>query len=274
MEKNTREKRILVTGACGGMGGATVRLLIQKGFRVFAVDKVITNPVSGVDYYTADCTSMEELTAVFEEVKNQTDYLDGIVHFSGIYNLDSLLEIEEGDFVRLFDINLFGCYRVNKLFSPLLKRGSRVVITSSELAPLSPLPFTGLYAVSKCALESYAESLRMELNLLGVSLSILRPGAVKTGLLNVSTSALDRFTKQTKLYRCNAERFKKIVDSVEAKNVPPEQVAKLSYKALTSRKPRYVYNLNRNPLLRLLNVLPRRMQVWIIGLILKDKNGN
>jgi short-subunit dehydrogenase len=114
----------------------------------------------------------------------------------------------------------------------------------------------------------------MELNLLGVSLSILRPGAVKTGLLNVSTSALDRFTKQTKLYRCNAERFKKIVDSVEAKNVPPEKVAKLSYKALTSRKPRYVYNLNRNPLLRLLNVLPRRMQVWIIGFILKDKNGN
>ena len=114
----------------------------------------------------------------------------------------------------------------------------------------------------------------MELNLLGVKLSILRPGAVKTGLLNVSTTALDRFTEQTKLYRYNAKRFKKIVESVEAKNVPPEKVAKLSYKALTSRTPRYVYNLNRNPLLKILNILPRRMQVWIIGLILKGKHGN
>ena len=274
MENTTKEKRILVTGACGGMGSATVRLLTQKGFEVFAVDKVIINPVEGVNYYTADCTKIEELTSIFEEIKNKSEYLDGIVHFSGIYNLDSLLEIEEKDFVRLFDINLFGCYRVNKLFAPLLKKGSRVVITSSELAPLSPLPFTGLYAVSKCALESYAESLRMELNLLGVKLSILRPGAVNTGLLNVSTTALDRFTEQTKLYRYNAARFKKIVEGVEAKNVPPEQVAKLSYKALINRKPKYVYNLNRNPLLRILNVLPRRMQVWIIGLILKGKHEN
>ena len=91
------------------MGSVTVRLFKQNGFQVFAVDKVITSPVEGVAYYNADCTNLEELTAVFEAIKSQTEYLDGIVHFSGIYNLDSLLEIEETDFVRLFDINLFGC---------------------------------------------------------------------------------------------------------------------------------------------------------------------
>ena len=144
-------------------------------------------------------------------------------------------------------------------------------MTTSELAPLAPLPFTGLYAVTKGALEKYAESLRMETALLGIEVSILRPGAVNTGLLNVSTSALDRFCENTKLYSCNAERFKKIVDSVEAKNVSSEKVAKLALKAMEKQRPKYVYNLNRNPLLRLLNVLPRRLQVFIIKTILKEK---
>jgi short-subunit dehydrogenase len=193
------------------------------------------------------------------------------VHFAGIYDLNSLLEIDEEKFTRIFDINLFGVYRVNKIFSPMLRKGSRVIVTTSELAPLSPLPFTGLYAVTKGALEKYAESLRMELALLDVSVSILRPGAVNTGLLNVSTSALDRFCENTTLYPCNAENFKKVVDSVEAKNVPPEAVAKRALKAMEQKRPKYVYNLNRNPLLRLLNVLPRRWQVNIIKMIIREK---
>ena len=69
----------------------------------------------------------------------------------------------------------------------------------------------------------YAYSLRMELQLLGVFVTVLRPGAVKTDMLGVSTTALDRFCENTKLYACNAKRFKRIVEGVEAKNIPPEK---------------------------------------------------
>ena len=48
---------------------------------------------------------------------------------------------------------------------PLLKKGSKIIITTSELAPLDPVPFTGSYAVTKGALDKYAYSLRMELQL-------------------------------------------------------------------------------------------------------------
>lgn len=146
--------------------------------------------------------------------------------------------------------------------------GGRIIIITSELAPLDPLPFTGIYAITKAALERYAFSLRMELNLLNISLSVIRPGAIKTGLLNDSTNALESFCNSTQIYQCNSKKFKHIVDSVESRNVAPKKVAGIVLKALESRRPKYVYNINRNILLRLLNILPDAMQVAIIKKIL------
>ena len=80
------------------------------------------------------------------------------------------------------------------------------MIVTSELAPLDPLPFTGVYGLSKSALDKYAYSLRMELQLLGIQVSVLRAGAVKTDMLGVSTDHLERFYKNTRLYTCNARR--------------------------------------------------------------------
>ena len=161
---------------------------------------------------------------------------------------------------------------MNKTFLPLLKSGSRIVITTSELAPLDPLPFTGVYAVTKSALDKYAYSLRMELQLKDIAVSVLRAGAVDTGMLGVSTDALDRFCENTKLYTCNAERFKKIVDRVEARSVKPLSVAKKVIGIIKKRSPAFAYSINRNPLLLMLDLLPRGMRFWVIKQVLKNKN--
>ena len=150
-----------------------------------------------------------------------------------------------------------------------MKNGSKILLTTSELAPLDPLPFTGVYAVTKAALDKYAYSLRMELQLLGISVSVLRAGAVSTGMLGVSTTALDRFCENTALYQCNAERFKKIVCGVEAKSVPPEKIANKTAAILRKKRMKFAYSINRNPLLRLLNALPKSWQCAIIKKILK-----
>ena len=157
------------------------------------------------------------------------------------------------------------------MFLPLLEKGSRIVITTSELAPLDPLPFTGIYAITKGALDKYAYSLRMELQLKEITVSVLRAGAVDTGMLGASTDALDRFIEKTQLYNCNAKRFKSIVESVEAKNVKPEAIAKKVSKILHKRKPKFAYDINRNRLLLLLNILPKRIQLWAIKQVLKNK---
>ena len=261
-------RTVVVTGAGGGMGRATCRLLTESGFRVFGLD-LRSEPAEGWQFLETDVTDQSSVERAAEAVKAAAGRVDAIVHMAGIYRLDSLLEIPEEEWEQVFAVNLSGVYRVNRAFCPLLEECARIVITSSELAPLDPLPFTGIYAISKAALEKYAFSLRMEMQLTGQSVSVIRPGAVKTGLLRVSTRQLERFSEKTERYACNAARFRQIVDRVETRSVPPEKIAKTALRALTARRPKYVYNINRNGALRLLNALPARVQTAIIRRILR-----
>lgn len=262
-------KSVVVTGAYGGMGRAATLALRDAGYRVFALDRSVSDPEDGIIPIRADITSGEDVERAVGVIGEQTDSIYAVLHFAGIYMLDSLVEMNEDAFVRAFDVNVFGAYRINKALLPLLRTGSRIVLTTSELAPLDPLPFTGLYAITKSTLEKYAYSLRMELQLLGISVSVIRPGAVKTDMLGVSTSALDKFCDSTEHYSCNATRFKKIVDSVESRCVAPERVARVALRAIKAKRPKYVYKLNRNPLLLLLGILPKSVQTGIIRIILK-----
>lgn len=259
---------ILVTGASGGMGFATCQLLSTLGYTVYGLDHRQPEGPFSFRFLTADVTDITQLETVVAHIKEEGGSIRAILHFAGMYDLNSLIEMPEEEFTRIFDINLFGVYRVNRLFLPLLEPRGRIIITTSELAPLDPLPFTGVYAVTKTALERYAYSLRMELQLLGFSVSVLRPGAVSTNLIGVSTNRLDSFCKTTELYSCNALRFRFIVDRVESHSIPPEKIAKLAERILGAKRPRYVYNINRNPLLRLLHLLPPSWQTGIIRLVL------
>ncbi len=263
-------KNVLITGACGGMGRATCSLLLKNGYNVIGVD--VQNSIDlPVTYYQVDLTDTNQIKSVYDSVCKNYEKIDAIIHFAGVYKMDSLIEIDEERIVEIFNINLFGVYRINKIFMPLLRKGSKIIMTSSELAPLDPLPFTGLYAITKASLEKYAYSLKMELQLLGIDVSVIRPGAVKTNILNVSIKELDALCDKTKLYKTNTQRFKKIVDSVESKSIEPIKIAKKAYKILNAKKPKFVYNVNRNFLLKVLNFLPKRFQLYIIKRILIDK---
>jgi short-subunit dehydrogenase len=261
-------KHVLVTGAYGGMGSKFIKLLNDNGYKVIALDYK-QGDMDGVISIKTDITSEEDVNSAYNTIKTITDNLYAIVHFAGVYMLNSLVETPATDFEKIFKINLYGAFLINKTFMPMLKKGSKILITTSELAPLDPLPFTGIYGISKTALDKYAFSLRMELQLLGVSVSVLRAGAVDTGMIDVSMTALDDFINNTKLYNCNAKRFKSIVESVEAKKIKPITLAKKALKIIEKKKPKFAYKINRNPLLILLSLMPKRFQFFIIKQILK-----
>ncbi len=258
----------LITGACGGMGAALCRALTAAGDRVWGLDRAEPKGDCPWQAIRADLTSPADLEAALVRVRQEAGELDGIVHIAGIYDLASLAEMEEDRFIRDYDVNLFGAFRVNRLFLPLLKPGSRILFITSELAPLDPLPFTGIYGLTKSALEDYACSLRMELQLLGHRVIVIRPGAVDTGLLPESVACLDRFCRDTALYRIQADRFRRIVDRTETRSISPEKLAALVQRVLKTKHPRLTYGINRNTWLRLLSALPQRMQLWIIRKIL------
>ena len=117
-----------------------------------ALDVKVNSEEENVIPIQVDITDVQSVKNAFEKVKTYTDSIYAIIHFAGIYMLDSLIEIDENDFEKIFKINVFGAFYVNKIFAPLLERDSRILMTTSELAPLDPLPFTGIYAVTKSAL--------------------------------------------------------------------------------------------------------------------------
>ena len=264
-------KYVLITGASGGMGRACCQEFKKNGYFVFALDKKESPQEENILPIVADITNEDDLNRAYEEIIKYTNDLDAIIHFSGIYVLDSLVEITKDRYDSIVDVNVKGAYLVNKTFFKLLKNDSRILITTSELASLSPLPFTGLYAITKKALDSYAYSLKMELQLLNIQVSVLRAGAVDTSMLSKSQTELDNFLAHTTNYNVSATNFKKIVEKVETKNIAPTKLAKKVYKIINKKKQKFAYSINKNKLLVLLNILPTSLQFYIIKRILNKK---
>ncbi|MBR0507318.1 MAG: SDR family NAD(P)-dependent oxidoreductase [Clostridia bacterium] len=264
-------KTVLLIGAGGGMGSACARLFLHRGDRVLAVDRPGAQMTEGVIPLFADLTVPEQIENAFADAKAQVDSIDAVVYAAGVYDADSLVEIDEDRMRRIFDVNFFGAYRTLKTFLPLMKRNARIVIVTSELADLDPLPFTGLYGITKGTLDKYAFSLAMELQMLGMRVSVLRPGAVETALLGQSVSRIRSFTGRTALYPGVAAKFLRVTQRVESKSVSPERIAKKIERILSARRPRFSYAVNRNPLLRLYGVLPKRLKLFAIRTYLKTK---
>ena len=265
-------KAILLTGVSGGIGLEIAKKFSKENFVVFGLDiKEPKENINNLTFIKTDLTKEVEVRNAFNIVKESGYNLAAIISAAGIYDLNSLVEMSEEDFIRIFNINVFAMYRVNKIFLPLLEEKGKLMMISSELGPLDPLPFTGIYGITKTTVEKYAYSLRMELQLLGYQVVLIRPGAIQTGLLNVSVEKLDKFTRETEHYQYNSKRFLKVVNSVENKKIHPSKLANLIYKVSLKKKPRYVYKINRNPLLLILNALPQRFQNWVIKKILTSK---
>ena len=251
------------------MGQAAAKLLDQNGYAVIGMDREPVDSVHLRQMLVADVTDPDAVLRTQQALRSER--LDAIVYMAGIYDMDSLIEIDEPRMRRIFEVNVFGAYRMIKAFAPNLKPNGRVVLVTSELAPLDPLPFTGLYGITKSTLERYAFSLAMELQLLGISVSVIRPGAVQTPLLNQSVERIERFAADTKLYPNQAERFLSVTRRVESKSVPPEAIAQKLLRILSAKRPRFLYRLNSNPLLKLYGVLPKQWKLRAIGSYLKPK---
>ena len=265
-------KAVVLTGALGGMGLATVRKLTAQGYKVFGLDiKKFNEEIENFEYIKTDVREEKDIGHAFKIISKEVNEIDAIISMAGTYDMNSLVEMDEEDFINIFNTNVFGIYRVNKAFLPLLKEKGKVIMISSELAPLDPLPFTGLYGITKSTVEKYAYSLRMELQLLNKQVILIRPGAVETSFIELSNERIKNFTENTELYSYNAHRFMKIINSVETKNVAPIKVANIVEKILNKKKPKYVYKINRNPLLLLMHLFPKRMQTWVIKRILLKK---
>ncbi|MBR2342630.1 MAG: SDR family NAD(P)-dependent oxidoreductase [Clostridia bacterium] len=261
--------RVLISGGSSGVGRALCEHLANTGHEVISVDVAPFAPARGIESYTADVTSEGALSDIARDLTERDITLDAIVSLAGIHTMTSFVEGDSAEMRRVMDVNLMGAMLLVKCFYPRLAPRGRVVIVTSEVASLSPMPFNGLYSVSKAALDTYADALGKELALLGQRVITVRPGAIATPLAEGSLRSTERLAEATVLYRGASSRFLTLTRRFMGKPIAPGRVAALIARTLTAKRPRAVYSINRNLGLSLMGILPQSLSRFILRKLLK-----
>lgn len=179
------QQAILVTGASSGIGRNLAETLAQAGYFVYAgarkqADMDALNEIPNIQAVRLDVTKQDEIDAAVATVRAGGKGLYGLVNNAGVVTLGPITEIDEDDLTWIFDVNVFGVYRVTKAFAPqIIESRGRIVNISSISGILSGM-FWAPYGMTKHALEAYTDSLAQEMALFDVEVSAINPGNYKS----------------------------------------------------------------------------------------------
>lgn len=175
------QKAVLVTGASSGIGRTITEVLAREGYFVYAgarkaEDLAELGKIKNVQSVRLDVTIPAEIAAAVETVKRGGRGLYGVVNNAGIAIVAPLIEVEEAELSSLFNVNVFGPYRITKAFAPLLIESKGRVINISSISGILSGPYFGPYSMSKHAVEAYGDALSVEMLRFGVRVSLIEPG--------------------------------------------------------------------------------------------------
>lgn len=267
-------KKALITGGAGGLGLATAKYLVDRGWIVYAADynKAALESIQNekIIPVQVDISNDESIANALLNIKKTTDKLDGIVNFAGIMAMGSVIEGDAEMMRRILDINLLGMYRINKaFFEMILSAKGRIVNISSEYGTLGAVPFNGFYTTAKHAVEMYSDALRRELVFLDVPVIKIRPGAFKTNMQGGTSTMFDKALAETVYYKSILSKMRSMMESKTGIAKDPIILAEKVYKALTDSRPRLVYSANLNKSQKLLSMLSERWQDQIYKSLFK-----
>jgi len=173
---------VLVTGASSGIGRNITELLAGNGHFVYATarkaeDLEVLNSIDNVQAIRLDVTSQADVDAAVETVKNEGRGLHAIVNNAGVAVIGKMTSASESDIDLVFGANIYGPYRVTKAFAPMLLENQGRIATIGSISGFCSGATDGVYAMSKFAMEAFADSLADELEPQGVRVSIIEPGS-------------------------------------------------------------------------------------------------
>jgi NAD(P)-dependent dehydrogenase (short-subunit alcohol dehydrogenase family) len=205
---------------------------------VYASVRTAGQAPEGTRELVFDVTDVAATARALESI----DALDAVVANAGIAIAAPLEFLPADELARQLDVNVVGQFRVVQPLLPLLRRSRGRVVLMGSIGGRSALPFLGAYAMSKFALEAFADSLRVEVAPWGMHVAIVEPGTIATAMWTKPQRTLDDFPPEAAdLYGARIERFRRVAAARSAKGVPAEQVAEAVEHALTSPKPRTRY---------------------------------
>jgi NADP-dependent 3-hydroxy acid dehydrogenase YdfG len=180
--------RVLVTGAASGLGRAIAARFHRAGHRVLVsdVDAAAAEAAAkelGAVATKLDVTSDEDWVAAREWCEREWGGLDVLVNNAGVGAGGRFEKIDMADWEWIWEINLKGVVRGCQTFVPDFKaRGSGHLVNVASLAGIMNLPAMSSYNVTKAAVISLSDTLRLELEPYGVRTTVVCPAFVRTNL--------------------------------------------------------------------------------------------
>jgi NAD(P)-dependent dehydrogenase (short-subunit alcohol dehydrogenase family) len=177
-------KTVLVTGAAGGIGRATVEAFAQSGWAVIAVDRQSGSDFSGaVHVVTADVSVPESVDALFEKLLTTTDGLDALVNNAAIQICKPLVEMQPEEWDAVMGSNLRSVFLTARRGHALLKKARGSIVNVSSVHALATSVDLAAYAASKGALMALTRAMALEFAPDGIRVNAILPGAVDTRML-------------------------------------------------------------------------------------------
>src|SRR5205814_5990218 len=229
----------VITGVSSGIGNATARALVARGYRVFGTARSEASIVpEKVERVLLDVRDGESIQRGVDEVLAKAGHIDLLVNNAGGSLDGAFEETPLGQARDLFEVNFFGAARLTQAVLPAMRaqKTGRIVFISSVLGFL-PAPFMGFYAASKHALEGLAESLDHETRTLGVRVALVEPGWTRTGIDGNGVTAARRVDD----YGVARDRVRELVRASVNAGDDPSVIAAVVLEAATAKKPRLRY---------------------------------
>ena len=175
---------VLVTGAAGGIGSATVRAFAEAGWRVLATDRrADAAPPEASRFFAADVSREEDVQAVIERVGGEGDRLDALVNNAAIQTFKPLLETEVHEWDAVMASNLRSAYLMARHAHPLLRAAAGAVVNVSSVHAVATSADIAAYAASKGGLVALTRAMAIEFAPHGIRVNAVLPGAVDTPML-------------------------------------------------------------------------------------------
>ncbi len=178
-------KTVLITGAAGGIGRATVALFAEKSWRVVGVDRNPFGdgfPKNGL-FIQSDIARPEDMHDIFERTRAFTDALDVLVNNAAYQIAKPLIETSVEEWDSVMASNLRSVFLSAKLAHSLLKMHGAAIVNVSSVHAIQTSANIAAYAASKGGLLALTRAMAIEFAPDNIRVNAILPGAVDTPML-------------------------------------------------------------------------------------------
>ena len=174
-------KYAVVTGGTSGMGLGVAKMLLAKGYYVFAtyVGPDVEEKSENFETLNIDQSKRDNVYRFINYVKSQTNHLDCLVCNAGVSIRRSFTEMKDEEWDLMMEVAVNSHYIMCREFYPIIPYGSRILFTGSQMA-IHPHATVLAYGVTKSAVHALVKNLVKEFEGTGTTVNAVVPGFVDT----------------------------------------------------------------------------------------------